>query len=95
MGYYINPSEETKEDWVKKNAKFFDGGWDEVPEGSTLLVWMDNGPFTALAIIYSEKELQAFFRGDDNRPKRKLLAPTDKVIEVYGDPTLKEVLTRA
>ncbi len=95
MGYYINPPEGTKEDWIRLNAKFFDGDWDEVPEGLTLLVWMDNGPFTALAIIDCEEELQAFFRGGDNRPKRKFLASMDKVVEVCGDPALKEVLTKA
>jgi len=87
MGYYINPADQTqtKEAWLSSNGEYvggtapaFDAKLDHTP-----VCLVDNGPFTAAAICYSEQELKAFSnRSSDPRLKEWYLVPNDKLIDV-------------
>ncbi len=77
MGYYINPKDgSTKEDWLEKFALSdlhlqLNGipKWSEVPEDCLPVCLVDNQIFTAAAIVYDEREFDAFNDPDDFRPK--------------------------
>lgn len=91
MGYYINPPDMTKEQWLGHHARELrtpaeaqEVGGDEMP-----VVLMDNGPFTAAGIAYCDNELAAFAE-PDGRPKRFFAAPKAKLLEVC--PQLEQVL---
>ncbi|HHE64886.1 MAG TPA: hypothetical protein ENL09_02580 [Bacteroidetes bacterium] len=70
MGVYVNPENMTKEEWLMKFAEgvsqpqFTLANDDEY----VYLCWMDNGAFTALAVIDDDREL-AGFAHNDGRPK--------------------------
>ena len=76
MGYYINPPNMTKEQFLESyglelnNPPF----WHDIErDGLDFPVCLvDNGPFTAAAIAYSSSELDVFKR-EDGRPKRWFL----------------------
>ena len=86
MGRYVNPTDgRSKEQWLRDEAEphdpnrlsvIKDAGFD----GDFLAVClMDNGPFSAAAIIYSLGELEEFSRPDDKRPKSWFLVRRDKL----------------
>lgn len=88
MGFYINPTDQTKEDFLFKNGHLIrdkhakDVLSGKLFEGKFLPVClMDNGPFTAAGIAYDEAEIEAFQVEGDRRPKtwfaipKKLLSP--------------------
>lgn len=83
MGYYINPKDRTKEQWLRENG-------EEVPpmlakelaaaNGSHMpVVLVDNGYFTAAGIVYNVDELMAFTGPDDPRPKTFYSVPREKL----------------
>lgn len=71
MGYYINPSNKSKEDWLAENAKRLPvsiiESIESVGEGNLPVCLIDNGPFTAAAIAYSNQELEEFKESDGRR----------------------------
>lgn len=73
MGCYVNPPGGSKENWLKENAtKNFGGAvpsWNEIPAGEFAVCLVDNGPFTAAAVAYSEQELNEFADPSDDRLK--------------------------
>lgn len=72
MGYYINPSDMTKEEFLAKHGKPLSQSTIEAfnYNGDTLPVCLvDNGIFTAAGIAYSFNEAQAFLH-PDHRPKQ-------------------------
>lgn len=86
MGCYINPKEQTKEDWLEANAtiiteriarELFKTCPDSLP-----IVLVDNGPFTAAAVAYSPNELEAFLNPNDKRPKKIFLAMIEDLKKV-------------
>jgi len=93
MGAYINPIDETKEQWLEKNGTevpFLDK-WD-IPENHFPVVLVDNGPFTAAGIAYCESELKAFINPEDWRPKRYFIVPIHRLHEV--SPELERYMER-
>ncbi len=83
MGVYINPPGESKETWLLKNGKPF----LETPKfGATkdelFVCLVFNPAFTAAAIAFSERELQAFTEPRDHRVKLWYTIPTVKLLEV-------------
>lgn len=74
MGYYINPKDQSKEDWLQRHG--IPVSRDEMDlvnnwkgDGAVVPVcWVDNGGFTAAGIAYDPNEVKAF-RHEDGRPK--------------------------
>ena len=70
MGYYIDPPDMSKEEFLRKHGTLM----KEVPSeydfsGDSLPICLvDNGLFTAAGIMYSQRELDAF-KHPDGRPK--------------------------
>ena len=71
MGFYINPPEGTKEQWLEKHGEQTRGPAGSHRSGTAVLVCLvDNGAFAAAAICYSKRELEAFTYASDMRPKQ-------------------------
>jgi hypothetical protein len=78
MGAYVNHPKLQKEDWLLLHANAFGPNppqWRNVPEGYLPVCLVDNGPFTAAGIAFSEDELEQFSEPSDSRPKTWYLAP--------------------
>ncbi len=92
MGVYINPTGQTKEEWLIENAQEIPAPqpWTDENKEQLLVVLVDNGPFTAAAVCYSRREQEEFTNGTDYRRKRYFLAPTAKLLDV--SPDLKSCL---
>lgn len=90
MGYYVNPSNMSKEQWLQDNGiEVLTPG--PFPEDDTVVVCLlDNGPFTAAAICYSKDELDQFaqrgrYEGEartDRRHRQWFLVDKTKIAEV-------------
>ena len=97
MGYYINPPEGTKEEWLENNglevmgpawallATNFPGLMNHLEGRGVYVCLVDNGPFTAAAVAYSEAEFNAFNHPSDYRPKKWYVVPRRDVIGVCPD----------
>lgn len=93
MGFYINPTDMTKEQWFKKHAMAmfpYPVETNYRPDSdSVACVLVDNGMFTALGIAYSEREREDFSMMD-GRAKvwgyfpRKLIEPYLHGQEIEG-----------
>jgi hypothetical protein len=72
MGLYINPTSQTKEEFLLDHAKRItpEEFEAEPADGQVHLAWVNNGAFTALAIGFSQKERLAFLNPSD--PRRRL-----------------------
>ena len=68
MGYYINPENMMKEEWIAKHGVLLTSFYEPHPDKMPVCL-VDNGPFKVLAIAYSEAELREFLRPDDKRKK--------------------------
>ncbi len=86
MGYYISPRTQTKEEWLVDNATIVTDrvSIDTVPEGYCLLCHVNNGAFTALGVVNSERELSAWLQPGDHRPKDFYLAKKEVATEASG-----------
>ncbi len=84
MGCYIDPKDETKEQFLEREGEEVESDYitqnyryikkqDKLP-----VVLVDNGPFTAAGIAYTESEFERFVRYD-NRPKRFYLVLIEKL----------------
>ena len=72
MGYYINPSFGTKEEWLAHNAApVRDPDSVFMPEDFYFVCLVDNGEFTAAAIAYSKDEFDYFRSGQRNGSDRR------------------------
>jgi hypothetical protein len=83
MGYYINPKQSTKEQWLKANGDFkgMEGQLNPPPKGKHFVCLVDNGWMTAAGVAYSLEEQQVFADPKDDRPKYWFLVDDDKIIE--------------
>jgi len=79
MGYYINPPVGTKEDWLARNgqqvniAVVREMPWSDLKD-KMFVCLVDNGPFTAAGIAYSDRERKAFLL-PDHRPQKWYMVP--------------------
>lgn len=96
MGIYINPSNETKESFLLREAtpiislkKF-----EEVEEGKIQVCLVDNGFFTAAGVLYSQCEIEAFSNSGDSRPREYFVIETAKLANVIPLEDLKFVLDK-
>jgi hypothetical protein len=83
MGAYVNPSNESKEVFLKREGKIVSSvRWEDLPKNVLPVVLMNNGFFTAAGIAFSKRELEAFTRPDDFRLRTFFLVSIDKLLEV-------------
>lgn len=73
MTKYLNPTNQSKEEWLEMN-----GARDNVSiappahwikEGEKLCVWVHNWEFTACVLIENERDFHDFQSKEDTRPK--------------------------
>jgi len=84
MGYYINPPDRTKEEWLEEfGEEAITPTWPAT-EGMVPICLIDNGAFTAAGIAYNEAEFNAFMAPDSGmqRPRTWYYVPREKVLEV-------------
>lgn len=82
MGYYVNPANMTKEDWLLKNGKRVIGAPTKNIENDHVAVCLvNNGPFSAAGIAYCQEELEAF-KYPDGRMKDWFYVPIEMIQEV-------------
>lgn len=87
MGYYINGGMAKGKceylesalaavpfDWKTKT-------WDDVPQDKVPVIVVDNGPFEAAGIAYSENEYLVFTEPSDKRPRTGYLIDREKAIQ--------------
>lgn len=88
MGLYINPENMTKEQWLKENyMEMLLAAPPRLPfdfPKTVHVCLVDNGPFTAAGVIFSQRELEAFSYPSDNRRKIWFLVPYEKIEAVCG-----------
>jgi hypothetical protein len=92
MGFYIQaPLNLGKAEWISSEygeaqlipqpEKFSD-----IPEEKFLICVVNNGPFEAAAVIYSEQEFREFTADStDNRPKKFLLLSREMTFKLVPD----------
>lgn len=89
MGFYINPHDMSKEDWLKEYGtlavRITEAGFKHRPENTLPVILVDNGPFTAAAIAYNEQEYQEFINPKDIRPKTLYFVQLDELLAVLPD----------
>lgn len=87
MGLYINPSNETKEEWLDRNAVIKLVATEPPThrvDDMLCVCLVDNGDFTAAAVAYSFRELLAFTDPYDERPKTFFYCKLTALAEVCG-----------
>ena len=80
MGAYINPPNETKEDFLKREGTPYIP-MDGRSPGHMPVVLVDNGMFTAAAIAFDENE-EEYFAQPDNRPMIWFQVEIEKLLTV-------------
>lgn len=95
MGYYVNPPRESKEQFLKTKGvavpRTFK--WADTPKGSLPVILVNNGPFTAAAICYSEAEFNEFANVNDRRPK-EFYVVSAAALKTLGDRHIDQLLER-
>ena len=92
MGCYINPANESKEEFLSRCGKEVSlSSFKNAPDGTLPVVLVHNGFFTAAGIAYSEGEVEAFTIPSDVRPKRYFWVDVD---DLKGVSDLEEYLNR-
>lgn len=86
MGLYINPKNTSKEQWLLDNSTnvFLQApnNLKMIPYNHVLVCLVNNGPFRAAAVIYSNDELKAFANPSDGREKTWHIVSLEKIKEV-------------
>lgn len=88
MGYYIDPTDCTKEQWLLKHGTPVAGppDWQAVHAAGALPVCLvDNRMFTAAGVAFSPNEQAAFAR-PDGRDKRWFTVPVSDLHAVGAIP---------
>jgi hypothetical protein len=88
MGCYVNPSNQSKEQWLHFNGTLTSGPC-EITETHLPVVLVDNGLFTAAGVGFNARECAVFNNPDDARLKRWYKVERTKLREV-SDLTLYE-----
>lgn len=86
MGYYINPKDETKEQFLIREGKPIlpQEGIAISKDGVPVCLVQNNG-FTAAGIAYDRQELEAFQYPGDQRPKLWFSVPLESLRPYFGD----------
>lgn len=81
MGFYIDPPNMSKEEWLRFNATPLDDPFGDIPEGTHRVCLVYNGGFTAAGICYNDGERDAFAHPDDRR-KEWFVVEDERLIRV-------------
>ena len=81
MGYYINPTHITKNEWLVQHAYPMNPG-GAIPPNHHAVCLIENGRMQALGIAYSPKELKEFER-DDGRPKKWYYVADNVLLDIH------------
>lgn len=85
MGIYVNPEGMTKEEWLARFGKPITREQAFLSPEHLPVVWVDNGPFTAVGVADTERELAAFLDDPmDHRPKALYLCRREDLRAVVG-----------
>lgn len=80
MGYYVNPVGMTKEAWLMKKGEPIIGTPSlppsELPKHKRILCLVNNTFFSALGIMYNDREFRDFIDPNDLRSKKWYLVNT-------------------
>lgn len=87
MGYYINPTDRTKEQWLAKHGQLASPS-DLIADDHCLVCLVDNGAFTAAGVCYDKYEQDAFSLPDE-RPRWWYAVSRSALLEV--EPSLRNV----
>lgn len=86
MGFYINPQNCSKEDWLKANAvaKYLTPPQKHRDGDNVVVCLVDNGGFTAAGVAYDQTELETFALPDGRRKEWYMvpIAAVQKLINV-------------
>ena len=86
MGLYINPSNCSKEQWLRENARQVERQDAKVTDEEVPVILVRNPTFSAAAVCYDQRELNAFSAPGDRRPATWYMAARGKVREVCEIP---------
>lgn len=83
MGIYVNPTDQTKENFLKKNGKRIEQTckWEKIPQGYLPVVLINNLAFSAAAIGFNKREFEYLTAPEDSREKKIYLVCTSKLLE--------------
>lgn len=85
MGFYINPSYQSKEEWLMQHGTPAGiPSWYNRPEGTLPVCLVENISFTAAAIAYDEREMKDFLDPFDHREKLWFYVEIEKLVSVLG-----------
>jgi len=89
MGFYINPPNETKESFLKREGLpiEYPFTWDDILDDYLPVILINNGVFNAAGIAYCEDKLNVFCDPRDPRPKKYFVVKIDKLYDVSPIPT--------
>ena len=97
MGFYINPAETSKENWLATNGTRLAGA-PSAKELETMLAnnylpvcYVLNDGFSAAAVCYSGDELRRFTH-PDNRPKYWFKVQATRLVSIKAMPNWQELL---
>ncbi len=90
MGCYINPETESREEFLAREGKEFPNPVTPEPD-EVLICLVNNGPLTAAALVYNDRELEAFTQPDDFRPRSWYTVKKDRLLSLH--PEFNRVLT--
>lgn len=70
MGYYVNPEDCTKEEWLDKHGELINPkNLVDIPPDTLPVCLVDNGYMTAAGIAYDKQEMEEFL-APDHGPQR-------------------------
>lgn len=89
MGCYVNPVGMTKEEFLKAEGREATQEDHEalknndvssfLAKGELPVILVDNGPFTAAAVLHSNREAAVFREPTDFRPRAYFVVPIEKL----------------
>lgn len=90
MARYINPKVGSKEEFLRKYGLAVGStsrpSFSNVPKGFELVCHVNNGFFTAAAVIEDEADLKAYLLPNDSRPKSFFYLKTEYLGGEVPDP---------
>ena len=88
MGCYINPPQNKKKEFIEKEATQIamtkEALTVHLTDTTVPVVYIDNGPFDALAVAYNLGEIEEFTQPQDPRTKAAYVIKREKLVEAIG-----------